>query len=62
MRFGQLEIRTIATLLLARFTLSLPEDFQLTIRQMPTISPKDGLPMLVHPRTATPISGLAAVA
>jgi cytochrome P450 len=62
MRFGQLEIRTIATLLLARFTLSLPNDFQLTIRQMPTISPKHGLPMLVHPRTATPISGLAAVA
>jgi cytochrome P450 len=62
MRFGQLEIRTIATLLLARFTLSLPDDFQLTIRQMPTISPKDGLPMVVHPRTATPLSGLAAVA
>jgi cytochrome P450 len=52
MRFGQLEIRTIATLLLARFTLSLPEDFQLTIRQMPTISPRDGLPMIVHARTA----------
>jgi len=62
MRFGQLEIRTIATLLLTRFTLSLPEDFQLTIRQMPTISPKGGLPMIVHPRTATPVSGLAAVA
>jgi cytochrome P450 len=54
MRFGQLEIRTIATLLLARFTLSLPEDFQLAIRQMPTISPKDGLPMNVLPRTAAP--------
>ena len=40
MRFGQLEIRTIATLLLSRFTLSLPEDFHLAIRQMPTISPK----------------------
>ena len=52
MRFGQLEIRTIATLLLARFTLSLPNDFQLTIRQMPTISPKHGLPMLVHPHHA----------
>jgi cytochrome P450 len=62
MRFGQLEIRTIATLLLARFTLTLPEDFQLTIRQMPTISPKDGLPMIVHPRAATPVSGLAAAA
>ncbi len=44
MRFGQLEVRTIATLILSRFTLSLPEDFELTIRQMPTISPKQGLP------------------
>jgi cytochrome P450 len=52
MRFGQLEIRTIATLLLARFTLSLPEDFQLEIRQMPTISPKRGLPMILHARSA----------
>ena len=50
MRFGQLEIRAIATLLLSRFTLSLPEDFHLKIRQMPTISPKHGLPMIVHPR------------
>ena len=52
MRFGQLEIRTIATLLLSRFELSLPEDFALEIRQMPTISPKNGLPMIVHPRSA----------
>ena len=50
MRFGQLEVRTIATLILQRFTLSLPADFQLTIRQMPTISPKEGLPMRVHSR------------
>jgi cytochrome P450 len=50
MRFGQLEIRTIATLLLSRFTLSLLEDFQLEIRQMPTISPKRGLPMIVRSR------------
>ncbi len=51
MRFGQLEIRTIATLILARFTLALPEDFTLAIRQMPTISPKHGLPMLIGART-----------
>jgi cytochrome P450 len=50
MRFGQLEIRTIATLLLARFTLSVPEDFKLKIRQMPTISPKEGLPVIVRER------------
>jgi cytochrome P450 len=63
MRFGQLEVRTIATLLLTRFTLSLPSDFRLKIRQMPTISPKDGLPVVLHPRSATtPISPLAAVA
>jgi cytochrome P450 len=52
MRFGQLEVRTIATLILSRFTLTLPGDFELTIRQMPTISPKAGLPMVVHPRSA----------
>jgi cytochrome P450 len=52
MRFGQLEIRTIATLILSRFILSLPSDFRLTIRQMPTISPREGLPMLVTPRAA----------
>jgi retinoid hydroxylase len=62
MRFGQLEIRTIATLILSRFTLSLPEDFRLAIRQMPTISPKRGLPMVVHARAAAPASNVAAAA
>jgi cytochrome P450 len=52
MRFGQLEVRTIATLILSRFTLSLPAGFELTIRQMPTISPKKGLPMIVNARRA----------
>jgi cytochrome P450 len=61
MRFGQLEVRTIATVILSRCTLSLPEDFKLTIRQMPTISPKAGLPMIVHPRAAG-VSGLSAAA
>jgi cytochrome P450 len=52
MRFGQLEVRTIATMILSRFSLDLPADFELTIRQMPTISPRDGLPMLVGARTS----------
>lgn len=52
MRFGQLEIRTIATLILSRFTLELPPGFRLTIRQMPTISPKNGLPMRIRRRTS----------
>jgi cytochrome P450 len=62
MRFGQLEVRTIATLLLSRFTFSLPEDFRLRIRQMPTISPREGLPMVVHPRAAAPSADLSAAA
>ncbi|HEX8714164.1 MAG TPA: cytochrome P450 [Solirubrobacteraceae bacterium] len=52
MRFGQLEVRTIATLLLSRFSLSLPDGFELAIRQMPTISPRDGLPMRVGARAS----------
>jgi cytochrome P450 len=51
MRFGQLEVRTIATMILARFALELPRDFTLEIRQMPTISPKRGLPMVVRERS-----------
>jgi cytochrome P450 len=62
MRFGQLEVRTIATLILSRFTLSLPEDFQLEIRQMPTISPKHGLPVFVGPRRAPVVSQLSTAA
>jgi cytochrome P450 len=62
MRFGQLEVRTIATLILSRFTLSLPQDFALEIRQMPTISPKHGLPMRVHSRSEATAGAIAAVA
>ena len=62
MRFGQLEVRAIATLILSRFSLSLPADFELTIRQMPTISPKEGLPMLVHSRATAGRADLSAVA
>lgn len=50
MRFGQLEVRAIATMILERFSLELPEDFKLEIRQMPTISPKHGLPVTVRER------------
>jgi cytochrome P450 len=50
MRFGQLEIRTIATLILSRFALELPEGFALAIRQMPTIGPEGGLPVTVRER------------
>ena len=62
MRFGQLEIRTIATLILANATLTLPEDFKLSIRQMPTISPKHGLPMRVHARAGAVAGAPSGVA
>jgi cytochrome P450 len=60
MRFGQLEIRTIATLILARFNLSLPDGFRLSIRQMPTISPKEGLPVIIGGRASAEQASLAA--
>ncbi|HEV2998059.1 MAG TPA: cytochrome P450, partial [Solirubrobacteraceae bacterium] len=56
MRFGQLEIRVIATLILGRFALDLPADHELKIRQMPTIGPKGGLPMVVRERARVPLS------
>jgi cytochrome P450 len=55
MRFGQLEVRTIATLLLSRFSLSLQPGFRLSIRQMPTISPREGLPVTLHARAAAAV-------
>jgi cytochrome P450 len=46
MRFGLLEVRTIAAAILERFSLELAEpERQLSIRQMPTLSPRGGLPM-----------------
>jgi cytochrome P450 len=62
MRFGQLEVRAIASLILSRVTLSTPHNFRLRIRQMPTISPKDGLPMVVQPRSAVAPAPVAAAA
>jgi retinoid hydroxylase len=62
MRFGQLEIRTIATMILSRFSLALPSEFELEIRQMPTISPKHGLPVLVNPRLAAAAAAVPALA
>ena len=44
-------MRTIATLIASRFALELPGDFKLEYRQMPTISPKHGMPMLVRERS-----------
>jgi cytochrome P450 len=50
MRFGQLEIRALATLLLQRFRLELRPGRTMAVRQMPTLSPRGGLEMTVRER------------
>jgi cytochrome P450 len=47
MRFGELEIRAIAAAILRRFRLELEPGRDMRIRQMPTLSPRGGLPMRV---------------
>jgi cytochrome P450 len=50
MRFGLLEVKAIASSILRRFSLELAEpERPLSIRQMPTLSPRGGLPMVVRP-------------
>ncbi|HEX5896260.1 MAG TPA: cytochrome P450 [Thermoleophilaceae bacterium] len=49
MRFGLLEVRTIAEAILERFSLELAQpERKLSVRQMPTLSPRGGLPVVVH--------------
>jgi len=50
MRFGELEMRAIASAVLRRFDLEPEPGYQLRIRQMPTIGPRDGLPVTVRER------------
>jgi len=52
MRFGQLEAKAIATALLQRFDFELEPGYELRIRQMPTIGPRHGVPLIVHRRGA----------
>ncbi len=55
MRFGQLEIKAIATALLRRFNFELEPGYKLRVRQMPTIGPRDGVPLIIrrHDRAPT---------
>jgi cytochrome P450 len=53
MRFGQLEVKAIATAVLRRFGVELAEPMRpLSIRQMPTLSPRGGLPVVVRERAS----------
>ena len=52
MRFGQLEVKAIATRLIQRAALELPPGHRLEVRQTPTLGPRGGLPMVVRDRPA----------
>jgi cytochrome P450 len=49
-RFGQTEVKLVATMLLQRLRLEAQPGRTMTVRQMPTLSPKGGLKMRVRPR------------
>jgi cytochrome P450 len=49
MRFGLAEIGVIASRILERFRVEVVPGYELVVRQMPTIGPKDGLPIVVRP-------------
>jgi cytochrome P450 len=51
-RFGQTEVKLVATMLLARLRLDALPGRTMRIRQMPTLSPVGGLRMRVHERGA----------
>ncbi len=50
MRFGQMEIKAVVTSLLARFRPELLPGRTMRIRQMPTLSPQDGLWLVLRAR------------
>jgi cytochrome P450 len=52
-RFGQIEVKLVTTMLLQRLRLDALPGRTMTVRQMPTLSPKGGLRMRVSPRIAT---------
>jgi cytochrome P450 len=49
-RFGQTEVKLVATMLLQRLRLDAMPGRTMTVRQMPTLSPRGGLAMRVLPR------------
>jgi cytochrome P450 len=47
-RFGELEIKAIAVRLLQRFRPELQPGYRMTVRQAPTLSPRDGMPVTLR--------------
>jgi cytochrome P450 len=53
MRFGQLEMKAIASALVRQFEFELEPGYALRIRQMPTIGPRGGVPLIIRRRQST---------
>jgi len=49
-RFGQLVVEAVATMVLQRFRLELRAGYELQVEKLPTLSPGNGMPMLVRER------------
>jgi len=62
MRFGLAEVGVISARLLSRFRLDLVAGYRLEIRQMPTISPRHGLPMVPRATEGGPLAQPALAA
>ena len=62
MRFGQAEVGVIAAAILERFRLELAPGYQLQTRQMPTIGPKRGMPMVPRAAKGGPVVAEPALA
>ncbi len=60
-RFGQTEVKLVATMLLQRLRLDALPGRTMTVRQMPTLSPKGGLKMRVAERRANKAPLSAAI-
>ena len=50
MRFGQMEVRAIAAMILARWRVEPVPGWTMFVRQMPTLSPRGGMPVVVRAR------------
>jgi cytochrome P450 len=48
MRFGELGVRAIAAAILRDFRLDLEPGWHMRVRQMPTLSPRGGLPVRIR--------------
>ncbi|HWF36593.1 MAG TPA: hypothetical protein VG295_14535, partial [Solirubrobacteraceae bacterium] len=49
-RFGQLMVEAVATAVLQRFRLELRAGYVLRLEKLPTLSPGNGMPMMVRER------------